>query len=73
MQVTVITIYRGQTAESYVGVVPGTLTEEQKTKLHDDFSVRDGDTDEDPDNIFFRTLEMTPAEDLKEVLNIDGE
>lgn len=72
--VTVITMYRAYDAESFVTVVVGELTDDQKSEwrkahLCDDFA-----TDEDePDNMFFRTITLNETPTASTLFNIDGE
>jgi hypothetical protein len=76
---TIVTIYRANMADHFVGAVNGTITEKQKQRLADQYEchrvAEDNEEDDDGwDVIFFRELEMVPsAAKLLRVSNIDGE
>ena len=75
--VTIITMYRGHDAESFVQAVKGKMTDEQKDtwrKAHacDDYHPG-GQDDEDLSNMFFREVELLESGTTSDLLNIDGE
>jgi hypothetical protein len=71
MKVTIVTIYRGATAETYVGAVLGSVTDEGRRRIAAAFGVNEdeGDEgDEDHDTIGFQEADAVPPEGLSEVL-----
>lgn len=56
MKVTIVTVYRGRTAETYVGAVRGSVSAEGRKVLEGAFEIdRDGD---EPDDIGFQEVEL---------------
>ena len=75
--ITVISMYRGYDAETFVQVVNGTLTDDEKDawrKSHkcDVHHCDDEDICDDHNNMFFRTLVPSGPEPT-DLLNVDGE
>lgn len=74
--ITIVTLYRGKTADHYVGAIQGSLTHAQRLEvakgLHAEYGVEEDD--EDGRYVYFREVEIsaTPA-DLTVVQNIDDE
>lgn len=56
MKVTIVTLYRGKTAETYVGAVEGCVSEQARKNLALAFDI-DRDDDE-PDDIGFQEVEL---------------
>ena len=75
MALTVITMYRGKDAETFVQVVEGVLTDEQKeewSRAHCCDDHYDGDED-DMNNMTFCVIEQPlPNGTVGDLLNIDG-
>lgn len=67
MKVTIVTVFRGRTAETYVGAVRGSMSAEDRERMTRGFAI-DRDDDE-PDDIGFQEMELAdePGE-LAEVL-----
>ncbi len=75
MLVTIITMYRGHDAETFVHAVRGTLTDEQRDewrKAHECDGHYDGDED-DMNNMFFRTMHLGENNEISGLKNADGE
>jgi hypothetical protein len=78
MRITVVTIYRDQSCEHYLGAVQGSLGEEQKQALAAAYGCQRVNTDAElldgVDQIFFCELDVCEtAAGLSQVMNIDGE
>lgn len=70
MRITVVTIYRGATAETYVGAVVGSVSPEDRARLTDAFDVNVDEDDDEHDTIGFRELEaVATPDDLEEVVS----
>jgi hypothetical protein len=64
MKITVITLYRDEVCETYVGAVQGTVTQEQADQLAKEYKLKMGDL---PDLLGFQEIEVgtdLPAEPL---------
>jgi predicted rRNA methylase YqxC with S4 and FtsJ domains len=68
VKITIVTLYRGRTAETYVNAVAGSLTFEQRAALTDRFDVRESEDDEDDDTLGFVEVEVGSFSSLTEVL-----
>jgi hypothetical protein len=64
MKVTIVTVYRGETAETYVGAVLGSVSAEEREAMADAFEV---DEDEE-DTIGFQEVEL--AEEPRELAEV---
>jgi hypothetical protein len=77
MKITVVTLYRGDTADYYVGAVAGSLTNKQRLAVAERFNAKFGCEEEDDDEerrVYFREVDMAESvNDLTRVQNIDDE
>jgi hypothetical protein len=68
MKVTIITVYRANSADTYTAVVEGELTAEQRTDLASRLDLRSYEDDEMSDDIAgFVTLDVVKPEDLTKI------
>lgn len=58
MTITIVTLYRGHSAETYVAAVKGELTPEQKRGFIDRFQVNEAKDDDDEDTMGFAVVEL---------------
>lgn len=75
LKVTIITMYQGCDAETFVAAVDGELTDEQKTEwrreyLCDEFD--DSISDDDVNNMFFRLVKVLANDEIGDLLIADG-
>lgn len=67
--VTVVTIERGATADTYVGVVLGAVDEAGRRRIAEAFDVNEDEEDDDRDTLGFQTvMPARRADDLNSVL-----
>lgn len=57
MRITIITLYRGESADTYVTAVKGEVTEEQEKKIAKDLCLKTED-DEALDQVGFQQIEL---------------
>lgn len=73
MVVTIITMYRGHDAETFVQVVEGELTDKQKTKWRKAHNCDEFCDDEfDENNMFFQTAHVRKDQKPTDLLYADG-
>lgn len=69
MKVTIVTMYQVHSAETFVGVVDGVISEEDRQKLSTRFNM--GGDDGMPDNLFFCEINVKDdAKKLRQLLNV---
>lgn len=68
MKVTIVTLYRGRTAEIYVAAVLGSVPDEERRRITEAFVVEEDEEDDDSDTIGFQEVEAVPPGELSEVL-----
>ena len=76
MKITIVTLYRGETADHYVGAVQGSLTHDQRLEVAKGLDAEYGveEDDEDGRYVYFRETEVVATlAELKVVQNIDDE
>ena len=78
LKVTIITMYQGRDAETFVQAVDGELTDEQKSEWRKEYfcdefdDMEDKEDDYDVNNMFFRVVEVLPNIGLGGLLPADG-
>jgi hypothetical protein len=75
MKITVVTLYRGDTADHYVGAVAGSLTHAQRLVVAKRLDAKFGEEDENDERlVYFREIVVAQSvNDFKGVQNIDDE
>ncbi len=70
MKITVVTLYRGKSVETYVGAVAGELSDAEREAVRARLGVEDDESVDDPDMIGFQVVEVAASADaLTEVLH----
>lgn len=68
VRVTIVTIYRGGTAETYVAAVLGSVSAEERGRLTEAFGVNTDEDDDEHDTIGFQEVDAVAPGELSEVL-----
>lgn len=78
LKVTIITMYQGRDAETFVQAVDGELTDKQKSEWRKEYfcdefdDMDDKEDDFDVNNMFFRVVKVLSNDGLGELLPADG-
>lgn len=77
LKVTIITMYQGRDAETFVAAVDGELTEDQQTAWRkeyfcDEFFDNEENDPDDINNMFFRVVKVLVNDEIGDLLTADG-
>jgi hypothetical protein len=70
---TVITMYRSDDAEMFTHVVKGVLTNAERAEWRKRFDCDGYSNNEEPNNMFFRTLKPLQSGEMADLFCVDGE